>query len=124
MGFTGVPEGWYLIVEPGDMKITSDFDSIALVPGHYTYEFRDADANDMVGGTFDIAACPTPVPSATRTATPSKSPLPSPSAMPDTTTGGFSGGDNGLPLLLGGLALLSLGLGYLAVRRFRLGNPT
>ena len=65
VGFTGVPDGWYLIIEPGDHLYTSGFDSIPLDPGDYTYEFRDANANDQVGGTFTIGVCPTASPTQT-----------------------------------------------------------
>jgi hypothetical protein len=63
VSFSGVPQGWYLVVEPGDILVTSGFDSVALDPGVYTYEWRDANANDMVGGTFTIGVCPTAPPS-------------------------------------------------------------
>ena len=129
VAFTGVPEGWYLIVEPGDLLYSTGFASISLTPGVYTYEFRDALANDKVGGTFTIVACPTPSPtvSASASASPTASPTASatatptghgasPTAMPDTTTG--SSGDSGSsPIILIGFLLLAAGLGFAAIRR-------
>jgi hypothetical protein len=129
-----VPDGWYLVIEPGDNLITSGFEAIALSPGEYTYEWRDAGANDQVGGQFTINVCPTPTATPTcfavdetgrsltavadPCATPTASRLPSPSAMPDTATGGPGGNDDGtLPLILLGSALLFSGMLYLAVRR-------
>jgi hypothetical protein len=83
VGFTGVPDGWYLTIEPGDILVTSGFDSIALVPATYTYEWRDAGANDQTGGTFTVEACSTPTPTSTPTATP----MPIPTAIPTPTCG-------------------------------------
>jgi hypothetical protein len=62
VAFSDVPAGWQLAIEPGDLLVTSGFDSIALDPNTYTYEWRDAKANDMAGGKFTIEACPTPTP--------------------------------------------------------------
>jgi hypothetical protein len=130
VAFTGVPEGWYLIVEPGDLLYSTGFGSISLTPGVYTYEFRDALANDKAGGTFTIVACPTPTPtvtasataSATATATAKATATPtghgaSPTAMPDTTTGSSSGDSGSSPIILIGFLLLAAGLGFAAIRR-------
>ena len=82
--FTNVPAGWYLVVEPGDHLITSGFDAIALAPGDYTYEFRDAGANDQLGGAFTVDPCSTPTPTPTPTPTQTFNPcasLPIPQAV-------------------------------------------
>ena len=111
VSFSGVPEGWYLVVEPGDILVTSDFDSIALDPGTYTYEWRDAKANDMVGGTFTIGVCPTAPPSPT--AKPSVT-------LPPTTTDAISTpGGTSTPLfaLLICLAFGAFGLAAVQMQR-------
>ena len=116
VGFTGVPEGWYLIIEPGDMLFNSGFDPIKLDPGLYTYEFRDAGANDMVGGQFTVVACPTATPTpfeteAGETAT-------AVSSLPPTNTGG-SGPMGSTPIfaLLICLAFGALGLTAVEAQR-------
>ena len=63
--FTDVTEGLTLIIEPGDILVTSGFDSIALAPGAYTYQWRDANGNDITAdggsGKFTIDVCLKPV---------------------------------------------------------------
>jgi hypothetical protein len=57
VSFTDVPEGWKLIIEPGDVLVTSDFTGIKLDPGKYTYDFRNSDNVDQVSGEFTIGFC-------------------------------------------------------------------
>jgi hypothetical protein len=58
---TGALDGWSWIIEPGDIDvapISADPEVYApLVAGPYAYEFRDAAANDITGGTFTIPSC-------------------------------------------------------------------
>jgi hypothetical protein len=58
---TGALDGWSWIIEPGDIDVTpisADPEVYApLDPGPYAYEFRDAAANDITGGTFTIPLC-------------------------------------------------------------------
>jgi len=58
---TGALDGWSWIIEPGDIDVTpisEDPESYGpLAPGPYAYEFRDAAANDITGGTFSILPC-------------------------------------------------------------------
>ena len=58
---TGALDGWSWIIEPGDIDVTpisADPESYGpLAPGPYAYEFRDAAANDITGGTFSILPC-------------------------------------------------------------------
>jgi hypothetical protein len=58
---TGALDGWSWIIEPGDIDVTpisTDPEVYApLAAGPYTYEFRDAAANDITGGTFTIPSC-------------------------------------------------------------------
>jgi len=68
--FSDVPAGWYLALQgPGANDwntVTSGFDSIALAPGTYHYQWRDAGANDQNqtngSGDFTIVACVVPPP--------------------------------------------------------------
>lgn len=129
VAFTGVPEGWYLVIEPGDILVTKGFDAIQLNPGVYTYEWRDAKANDMVGGTFTIGVCPTPTPAPTCvsvgaaiavqvTPPPCATPVATP---PVTSTNGTSGPDSNsgfLPIALL-VSLAFAGLGLLTIRTQR-----
>jgi hypothetical protein len=66
VSFMDVPTGWKLIIEPGDILVTSGFDSIPFAVGTYTYQWRDADNNDINAtngsGKFTIAACTPPPP--------------------------------------------------------------
>ena len=87
VSFVNVPAGWYLIVEPGDILVTSGFDWITLTPGDYSYEFRDAGGNDQVGGKFTVNACPSETPSSTASETPSSTPSETPSCQPIFVTG-------------------------------------
>ena len=65
-----VPAGWYLALQgPGAndfTKITSGFNSLALAPGTYHYQWRDAAGNDQNqtngSGDFTISACVVPNP--------------------------------------------------------------
>jgi hypothetical protein len=56
---TGALDGWSWIIEPGDFDITisADPESYGLQAFAYTYEFRDAAANDITGGTFTTPPC-------------------------------------------------------------------
>lgn len=58
---TGALDGWSWIIEPGNIDVTPiSTDPEVYTPlnaGPYTYEFRDAAANDITGGTFTILPC-------------------------------------------------------------------
>jgi hypothetical protein len=58
---TGALDGWSWIIEPGGIDITPiSADPEVYSPldaGPYNYEFRDAAANDITGGTFSILPC-------------------------------------------------------------------
>jgi hypothetical protein len=60
---SGALDGWSWIIEPGDIDvtpITTDPESYGpLLAGPYTYEFRDAMANDITGGSFTVLECQT-----------------------------------------------------------------
>jgi hypothetical protein len=114
VGFTGVPAGWYLIIEPGDHLYTSGFDSIPLAPGDYVYQFRDANANDTVGGKFTIEVCPT--------ATAFQSVGGATGTPPTTSTGTSAPSSNSTPLfaLLISFAFGGLGLTAVAGQRRKL----
>lgn len=114
VGFTGVPAGWYLIIEPGDHLYTSGFGSIPLDPGDYSYEFRDANAADQVGGKFTIVVCPSP--------TAFQSVQGATGTPPPTSTGNSAPTSNSTPLfaLLISLAFGGLGLTAVAGQRRKL----
>jgi hypothetical protein len=68
--FSDVPDGWYIALQgPGENDwsiVTSGFDSIALAPGDYHYQWRDADGNDQNqtvngSGDFTIGTCNVPI---------------------------------------------------------------
>ena len=52
---SGMPEGWKLIVEPGDQLFTAN-GTFSEAPGSYTYEFRNSDNEDITGGKLTVAA--------------------------------------------------------------------
>jgi hypothetical protein len=116
VGFTGVPEGWYLVIEPGDLMVTSGFGSIKLDPGVFTYGFRDAGANDKVSGTFTVGVC------ATATSTPFETQAgetaTAVSSLPPTNTGG-SGPLGSTPIFALLICLAFGGLGLTAVEAQR-----
>jgi hypothetical protein len=60
---TGALDGWSWIIEPGNIDVTpisADPEVYSpLDPGPYSYEFRDAAANDIAGGSFSILPCQT-----------------------------------------------------------------
>jgi hypothetical protein len=113
--FTDVPEGWKLVIEPGDILVTSGFDKITLAPGDYTYQWRTADNQDIVtengGGKFTIADCqgeqtPTPTPSGTAEAA-TGTPVATPPSTDSISSNG-SGTGTGLLLVLLVLSAASL----------------
>ena len=54
----GMPDGWKLVVEPGDNLFTTNGPQ-ELGAGDYTYEFRDAQNNDITGGSITVPDCST-----------------------------------------------------------------
>ena len=124
VSFGEVPEGWKLVIEPGDILVTSGFDAIALDPGTYTYQWRDADNKDIVSengsGKFEIAGCPTPTPKPSVTPKPTSTPVPTeettlpPTDTVSSTTGG--GGGSTAPVLAF-LAVLAAGSLLLTTKR-------
>ena len=121
--FSNVPDGWKLIIEPGDHLYTSGFSSISLVPGDYSYQWRDADNNDITaeggGGKFTIKVCP------------SASPQPSPTSKstttppPTTNVPGVPSGssDNGLLVIIGIFGSIGAAIGIQYGRRWQHRHP-
>ena len=129
----GLPEGWHLVVEPGDNFFgNGTFD---LAPADYTWNLRNAEQVDQNGegqsGTFTIAACTTSSTTSsdtttsqttsnetsstsTSTSTTSKSEPTPPSTDTISTGGSSSGGISPLLLIifagfLGGALLVAPG---------------